>query len=113
MNILDEGKDIVKFIKGASEKQLLDFLLELRDTILKLRSENRTLKEKVRQHDDDEPEADMVVQYGKFIYLKSDTMHQKPFCLTCWAFDHKISPLMLIDVGAGLQAKCNACEAKR
>lgn len=113
MNILDEGKEIVKFIKEASENQLLDFLLDLRETILKLRAENRNLKENVRLPDEDEPAADNIVQYGKLIYSASDFMHQRPYCLTCWAFDKKLVPLTLIDNGTGVQAKCHACSTRK
>jgi hypothetical protein len=108
MNIMDEGKEIVKFIKESSEKQLLDFFLELRETILKLRAENKALKEEISQRED-EPAVGKVVQYGKLIYSASDSTHQKPYCLTCWAFDQKLVPLTLIDDGTGIQVKCKAC----
>ena len=108
MNIMDEGKEIAAFIKKASERQLLDFLLELRETILKLRAENRALKEKTSQLDD-ESAAAKVVQYGKFIYSARDLAHQRPYCLKCWAFDQKLVALTITDEGAGIQAKCKAC----
>lgn len=108
MNILYQGKQIVEFIKNSTEKEILDFFLELRETILKLRAENQALKKKISQHDDG-PAAGKVVQYGKFIYLTSDLTHQRPYCLNCWAFDRKLVPLTLIDDGAGIQAKCKAC----
>ena len=62
--ILYQGKQIVEFIKNSTEKEILEFFLELRETILKLRAENQGLKEKIRQHDDDESAAGKVVQYG-------------------------------------------------
>ena len=112
MNILDVGKEIVEFIKKAGEKQLLDFLLELRETILKLRAENQALRKKVGRQDN-EPAAGKVVQCGKFIYSTNDPMHQRPFCLACWAFDQKLSPLMLIDDETGMQARCKTCEDRK
>ena len=112
-SILYQGKQIAEFIKGASEKEILDFMMELRESMTKLRDENRALKAKIRQCETNEPVAAKVVQYGKYVYSADDLDRQRPYCLTCWAFDQKLVPLTLIDDGAGIQAKCRGCDARR
>ena len=112
VNILYQGKQFAEFIKNSTEKEILDFLLELRETIMTLKAENRALKEQIRQQIDDKPSADRVVQYGKFVYSENDPDHQRPYCLKCWAFDRKLEPMALVDDGTGMQVKCKAC-AKR
>lgn len=113
MNILYQGKQFAEFIKNSTEKEILDFLLELRETIMTLKTENRALKEQIRRQNDEMPSADRVVQYGKFIYSASDAAHQRPYCLACWAFYRKLEPMTLVDDGTGIQVKCKACADRK
>ena len=108
MNIMDEGKEIAAFIKKASEKQLLDFLLELRETILNSRAENRALKAKIKRYEE-VPAAGEVIRYGKFVYSTDDSDHHKPYCLNCWAFDRKLVPMTITDDGNGVMVICHTC----
>ena len=110
MNIIYQGKQFAEFIKNSTEKEILDFLLELRETVMTLKAENRALKEQIRQQNDDKPSADRVVQYGKFVYSENDPDHQRPCCLNCWAFDRILAPLTVSDLGSGVVAKCRICE---
>ena len=113
MNILYQGKQFAEFIKNSTEKEILDFLLELRETIMTLKAENRALKGQIGQQNDEKPSADRVVQYGKFIYSASDATHQRPYCLKCWAFERKLEPMALVDDGTGIQARCKTCVARK
>ena len=111
VNTLYQGKQLVEFIKNSDEKEILDFFMELRESVIRLRDENRAMKARVRQCEEDEPVPERVVQYGKYVYAEDDFDHQRPYCLNCWAFDRKLAPLTIYDNGEGVVAKCRICKS--
>ena len=108
-NILYQGKQFAEFIKCAGEKEILDFMMELRESMTKLRDENRVLKARIEQCEVTEPVVAKAVQYGKYVYPADDPDHHRPCCLNCWAFERKLVPLTIYDNGAGVVVKCQTC----
>ena len=77
MDILDNAKDIYALIKKLGNQDLLEKMADLRDQILELREENRSLKEK------------LSVQETYDMYFKNNmywdaNKKDGPYCSKCW-----------------------------
>lgn len=101
-------KDAKNFATGANDLQLKGVLLDIQDAVYELQDENRELRLKV-----EELENNNIL--GSEIEFKSGAYYRNedgPFCTKCWDVDNKLVRLSTLprDFGRMGTHTCANCE---
>ena len=107
-----EAKEIVAFIKKSKDKDIYELFLKIRKEVHRIRKENNALRKALKAASDASAATNQLIRDGDSYFLKSDTKREKPFCLTCWAFERKLVSLTVLQDQLGRHAKCDNCWAR-
>jgi hypothetical protein len=104
MGVYEAVKDALNMIQKSDNIELYRMLLDIQKESLELLEDNRVLKQRIRELENDKSlEDDLEVKSN--CYFKKST-GDGPFCITCWDKDRKLVRMYLTDD----YAYCHPCK---
>jgi hypothetical protein len=112
LEILGHAKEIAELIRTYNNMDLYQKIVDLRDEIINLSEDNLSLKERVRELEQQQVITSELVREGNVYYRPiTDGKKLGPFCMTCWDGDRKLVNLILgfDEAREGETIRCGRC----
>jgi regulator of replication initiation timing len=90
MGILDNFKDLFKVAETVNNIELYKKLSELQTAVHTLEEENHSLKEHLRERDNQQTIAGQLRARDNAYYREEGGTVEGPFCMRCWDVDGKL-----------------------
>jgi len=110
MGIYELIKDAVNIASKAGNRELFDKLIDVQKGSLDLLDENRQLKLKIAElEDNSELTKSLIFKYNCY-YKPDDKNYDEPFCTNCWDSNHKLIRMHKYEDRIGPWVICNVCK---
>lgn len=110
LNAVSAVKEIAKLVEAYHNQDLYQKIVDLRGEILEMTEENLTLKERVRELEQQQKVISELVREGNYYYRNLDGKKLGPFCMACWDGDGKLVNVKLMEDGFTTSTVCGRCE---
>jgi hypothetical protein len=88
---LTAAKDLYRLIEKYNDGPMMKAITELRDDVFRLSEENRDLKAKVRELEEQlSIKAKLFREKNNYYYTDESGKKMGPYCMTCWDGDRKL-----------------------
>ena len=110
MSVVNTVKDVISVVQKADNIDLYKKLLDVYKECMDLDDENRMLKERIKELEEEKMTNDKLELKGHCYYIKKeDEQKDGPFCTTCWDKDRKLIRMHIINVESSDYASCHVC----
>lgn len=110
MSFYDAIKDAVKIAQQADNIDLLRLLLDVQKESLDLLEENRQLRERIKELEDNSKIGESLIFKYNCYYKENDKDFKEPFCTNCWDSNRKLIRMHTYSSSIGPIVQCNACK---
>ncbi|MDD4594715.1 MAG: hypothetical protein PHY33_06360 [Methanobacteriaceae archaeon] len=108
MSLYEGIKDVASIVQKADNIELYEKLLDLQRDALDILDENKSLKERIRELENNlNIEEKLLFKDNAYYLEQKDKEPDGPFCSVCWDRDKK---LIRLHFDSGTRYDCNVCK---
>lgn len=107
--IYDVLKDVVALATGSNDLALKNKVLELQTEFIKMTDENRQLRDKIIELENNKQLEDNLEFHIDYYLRKTD---KRIFCKQCWEDEHKLISLEALDSYGTNMNYCRRCKSR-
>lgn len=114
MGIYEAIKDAANIASKADNIELYRLLIDVQKESLDLLEENRQLKLKIAELEDNKGIDESLIYNNNSYFLKDDTRYIEPYCTRCWDADRKLIRLHIEEWPdrSNLSGECPSCKSR-